>query len=71
MFYKRLKNNVKDELIRNGRRIGSLEELIKAVIDIDNKLYERVIEKRYNNPRSRVGIYTGRLEYYRGRSTGS
>ena len=69
MFRRGLKDNVKDELIRDGRRIDSLERLIEAVINIDNKLYERVIEKRFNDLRSRVGTYTGRLEYRRGGST--
>ena len=55
IFYRGLKDNVKDELIKDRRRIDSLERLIKAVIDVDDKLYERVIEKRYNNPRSRAG----------------
>ena len=39
------------------------------MINIDNKLYERVIEKYYNNPRSRAETYTERLEYYRGGGT--
>ena len=45
MFCRGLKDNVKDELMRDGRRIDSLERLIEAVIDIDDKLYERAMEK--------------------------
>ena len=69
IFCRRLKDNVKDELIRDGRRIDTLERLIKVVIDIDDKLYERAIEKRYNNLRSRVGTYTRSSDYRRGGST--
>ena len=69
IFYRGLKDNVKDELIRDKRRIDSLERLIKTVINIDDKLYERAIEKRFNNPRGRAGTYTGRLEYRGGGST--
>jgi len=43
-----LKDNVKDELIRDGRTNKDLDELIRTAIDLDNKLYERNIEKRYN-----------------------
>ena len=60
---------MKDELIRDGRRIDTLEQLIKAVIDINNKLYERAIEKRYNNLYNRAGTYTGSSDYRRGGST--
>ena len=69
MFRRGLKDNVKDELIRDRRRIDSLERLIKAVINIDDKLYERAIEKRFDDPRGRAGTYTGRLEYRGGGST--
>ena len=69
MFRRGLKDNVKDELIRDRRRIDSLEWLIKAVINIDDKLYERVMEKRFDDPRGRAGTYTGRLEYRGGGST--
>ena len=60
---------MKDELIRDGRRIDTLKQLIKVVIDINNKLYERAIEKRYNNLRSRAGTYTGSSDYRGGGST--
>ena len=48
MFRKKLKNNVKDEIMRDERDYESLAELIEIVIDLDNKLYERVMKKRYN-----------------------
>ena len=37
------------------------------IIDIDNKLYKRAIEKHYDNPYSKVGTYVERLEYRRGK----
>jgi len=48
MFRRSLKDNVKDELIRDRRTNKDLDELIRTAIDLDNKLYERNIEKRYN-----------------------
>ena len=52
MFRYSLKENVKDELIRNSRIIEILDILIRTAIDIDDKLYERAIEKKYSfNPR--------------------
>ncbi len=48
MYYKGLKDNVKDELVRTGKNeITNLDILIKLSIDIDNRLYKRAIEKRY------------------------
>ena len=60
---------MKDEFIRDKRRIDFLKRLIKVVININDKLYEYIIKKRFDNPRSRVGTYTGRLEYRGGGST--
>ena len=48
MFRQRLKNNVKDEIMRNERNYKNFAEFIEIVIDLDNKLYERVMKKRYN-----------------------
>ena len=46
MFRRELKDNIKDEIIYDGRDNENLTELIKIVIDFDNKLYERVMKKR-------------------------
>ena len=35
--------------------INNLEQLIETTIDIDDKLYERAMEKHYNNPYGRAG----------------
>jgi hypothetical protein len=48
MYRRSLKENVKDELIRTGEKIESLDELIRATIEIDDNLYERAMERRYN-----------------------
>ena len=48
VIYRRgLKENVKDELIRTGALINTLERLEKEAIRIDDILYERAIEKRH------------------------
>jgi hypothetical protein len=60
MFRRGLKENVKDELIRNSGIISSLDILIRTAIDIDDKLYERAIEKKHNfNPRGTFGFNSG------------
>jgi hypothetical protein len=57
IFRRSLKENVKDELIRNSRIIDLLDILIRIAIDIDNKLYKRVIEKKHNfNPYRTFGF---------------
>jgi hypothetical protein len=44
-YYKGLKNIVKDEIARSDRP-DDLEDTIKIVIRIDNRIYERVLEKK-------------------------
>ena len=36
------------------------------VIDINNKLYKKVIKKKLNNLYNRISIYIGSSNYYRG-----
>ena len=48
MFRRDLKNNLKDEIMRDERRISDMSNLIEVVIDFDDKLYERVMKKRYD-----------------------
>jgi hypothetical protein len=60
MFRRGLKENVKDELMRNSGIINSLDILIRTAIDIDDKLYERAIEKKHNfNPRGLFRFNSG------------
>ena len=49
---------MKDELMCYEARIEILKELIKAAIEIDDKLYERAMKKRYNDLCDRTDIYT-------------
>ena len=48
IFRKKLKNNIKDEIMRDERNYESLAEFIEIVIDFNNKLYKQVITKQYN-----------------------
>jgi hypothetical protein len=40
MFCRGLKENVKDELMHDGRAITDLEDLIEVAINLNDKLYE-------------------------------
>ena len=57
MYYRGLKENVKDEMIRNRAARDTLPRMIKAAIRIDDALYERSIKKRHTNS------IRGRLSY--------
>jgi hypothetical protein len=48
MFRRDLKNNLKNEIMRDDRSISDMFDLIKVVIDLDDKLYEKVMKKRYD-----------------------
>ncbi len=48
MFRQNLKNNLKNEIMRDKKRINDMFDFIEVVIDFDNKLYERIIKKRYD-----------------------
>ena len=55
-IYRRgLKEQVKDELIRSGAALESLDELQKEAIRINDNLFERAIEKRHNGGVTRSG----------------
>ena len=57
MYYRRLKDNVKDKLMFYSGDTSNLDDIIKAAIKVDDKLYERSIEKRY------LGMYYRRTSY--------
>ena len=57
MYYRGLKDNVKDELLRYGAAQDILERLIKAAIEVDDKLYERTIERHYTGQFRRRSSY--------------
>jgi len=48
MFRQDLKDNLKNEIMRDGRSISDMFDLIEVVIDLDNKLYKRAMKKRYD-----------------------
>ena len=56
MYRRGLKENVKDELIRASMKIEDLNNLIRTSIEIDDNLYERAMERRYDvAPRGKSG----------------
>ena len=64
MSRRKLKNNIKDEIIRDERDYESLVKFIEIVIDFDNKLYERVMKKRYDQFKDRAElIYKSAAKY--------
>ena len=71
MYRRRLKKQVKNELMRDERAYETLDELIEIFIDLDDKLYERAMKKRYDEElKGRVEIYSRRFtsSYSRGSS---
>jgi len=48
MFRQDFKNNLKKEIMRDKKTLSDMFDLIEVVIDFDNKLYKRVIKKRYD-----------------------
>ncbi len=48
MFRQDLKNNLKDKIIYNKKTLSNIFDLIKVIINFDNKLYKKIIKKRYN-----------------------
>jgi len=69
MFRRGLKNNLKNEIMRDGRSINDMFDLIEVAIDLDDKLYKRAMKKRYDQPRERAGTFFGpTTEYHSGES---
>jgi len=65
MFRRGLKNNLKDEIMRDDKFISDMFDLIEVVIDLDNKLYERAMKKRYDQFHERVETFFElTIEYY-------
>ena len=48
MFRRNLKNNLKNEIMRDEKTLNDMFDFIEVVIDFDNKLYEKAIKKIYN-----------------------
>ena len=53
MYYCELKNNVKDKLMCDRHVINNLNEFMKAAIEINNKLYKRVMKQKYDGENCR------------------
>ncbi len=47
-FQQDFKDNLKNKTMHNEKFISDIFDLIEVVIDFDNKLYEKVMKKRYN-----------------------
>ena len=65
MYRREFKKNVKNEIMRNDVIIENFKNLIKITINLDDKLYERAMKKRYQNSREKIDIYFELLNEYR------
>lgn len=59
MFRRELKDNLEDEIMRDARSITDISDLIEVAIHLDDKLYERAMEKRFDQPHGRAGTFFG------------
>ncbi len=57
MFRQNLRNNLKNKIMRNDKFISEMFDLIEIAIDFDDKLYERIIKKRYDQFYKRTKIF--------------
>ncbi len=46
MFRRDLKDNLKNEIMRDKRILNDMFNLIEVVIDLDDKLYKRAMKKK-------------------------
>ena len=53
MFRRKFKNNVKNEFMRDERKINDLKILMKTTIDFDDRLYERAMKRKYSKRHSK------------------
>jgi len=65
MFRRDLKNNLKNEIMRDNKFINDMFDLIEVVINFDDKLYKRAMKKRYNQSYERAKIFfESTIKYY-------
>ncbi len=57
MFRQDLKNNLKDEIMCDEKTLSNMFDLIKIVINFNDKLYKKVIKKRYDQSWKRAKIF--------------
>ena len=48
MFRRNLKNNLKNEIMRNKKFFNNIFDFIEIIINFNDKLYKKVIKKKYN-----------------------
>ena len=48
MFRQNFKNNLKNKIMRDNKFISDIFDLIEVIINFDDKLYKKVMKKRYN-----------------------
>ena len=53
IFEQKFKNNVKNEFMRDKRKINDLKILIKTTIDFDDRLYEWIMKRKYSKRHSK------------------
>ena len=64
IYQREFKNNVKDEFIKDERDYENFQKLIEITIELDNKLYERVMKKRYDQSKDKAElIYKPTVRY--------
>jgi len=57
MFRQNLKNNLKNEIMRNDKFISDIFNFIEIVIDFNDKLYKKSMKKRYDQFHERTRIF--------------
>jgi len=48
MFQQDFKNNLKNEIMCDNKSISNIFNLIKVIIDLNDKLYKRIMKKQYD-----------------------
>ena len=62
MYRRKLKEQIKNEFMRDERTYETLDEFIEIFIDFDDKLYERAMKKKYDEKfKRRTKIYLNQL----------
>jgi len=65
IFRRDLKNNFKNEIMRDNKFISNMFNLIEVIIDFDDKLYKRIMKKRYDQFYERARIFfESTIKYY-------
>ncbi len=65
MFRRNLKNNLKNEIMRDDKSISDMFDLIEVIINFDDKLYKRAMKKQYNQFYKKARIFfESMIKYY-------